>query len=244
MKMIKLIVLIAAMVAVTSTLTLAGDYSQGSTTGFTSISKLLIDNYSVKSATDILEYNWFLTNNTGTSASPVSWNVLVWSLQPFNVPVYSSTPYALMADGITADASWKWKTGGWDSYTVASNEKYSTPPAIAPGETKKFVYKFQRQYLGTIDENTDTNEIGSNMGFTAHIAAVVWNSNKQKWEAAPSSTYSSVSNSQTWFDKPNISDIDPHDEDPNEPVPEASPMVLGAIGLLGPLGVTIFRRKS
>lgn len=243
MKIIKLVLLIVAMVAVTSTLTLAGDYNQGSTTGFTFITQVLVDNYSVKSATDILEYNWFLTNNTGTKGSPVNFDVLVWSMQPFNVPVYSSTPYALMADGITADASWKWKTCGWDSYNVASNEKYSTPPAIAPGETKKFVYKFERQYLGTIGENTDTNEIGGEIGFTAHIAAVVWNSQKGKWEAAPSCVYSSVSNSQTWFDVPNKR-LGDDDNNPNEPVPEASTVVLGALGLLGPLGLALSRRKS
>lgn len=110
-------------------------------------------------------WTWVLTNTSSTPACPVPDHVLVWKFQPFNV--YEVVSW-------TAPAGWVWETSGWQNYEIANNNrKYYTPPAIAPGKSAIFTYKFNpsgkkinpfpQGYCGDPDA----------IGFITHVGAVI-----------------------------------------------------------------------
>ncbi|MDO8587279.1 MAG: hypothetical protein Q7T82_09590 [Armatimonadota bacterium] len=107
-------------------------------------------------------YTWTLTNNSGHSGDgSTDYNLLVWTLQPFRVPKPLNW---------TAPDGWTWSdNGGHQVFELAqSQQKYTSPAALAPGDSAVFTY--------TIDPSAPTvNSNGSQpagLAFLAHTAAV------------------------------------------------------------------------
>lgn len=171
-------------------------------------------------------YIWTLTNGSGQFDLPT---VLIWSLEPFNVPA----PIAW-----TAPAGWTWSGNGWQSYEITdSGEKYYAPPAVAPGQSVTFSYTFDpaAPKINPFGEGY----IGSPtaIGFISHVAQVVPGSGtldgSVRWTEDPNSIYG-----QTWFDRCIVEG----DKD-YPPVPEPSSIFAMMVGLTS-LGGLLRRRTA
>jgi len=138
-------------------------WSAGQSSGITYVDSVLAPT----PGPDIWTYTWELTNQSPVTINSEDITVLVWSLQPFNIPAPTGT---------TAPAGWEWDDSSkmWQMYEIADPpEKYYQPPALGPGETIVFTY--------TCDINgSKTNPFGdgypgdpvNDIGFITHIGAV------------------------------------------------------------------------
>jgi hypothetical protein len=186
---------------------LAQSWSAALTTGMTAVDLSKSGN----------EYTIVLHNLTGIAGDTTDgYDVLVWSLEPFNLP----TPQAI----IEIPTGWGWKDGGFSMFDVANNsEMYYTPPALAPGGS--YTFKFTSNLL--TPANSGGPEDGS-PGFLSHIAAVDEASpggSDQRWTA-----YTPSGMPQTWNDR-------------SVPVPEPGGLLALSTGIIGTLGFVIRRRK-
>lgn len=165
-------------------------------------------------------YTWTLNNLSGTPDCPPEFTgqVLVWSLQPFNVyePVSTTPP-----------PGWIWEGSAWQCYEIEDeSEKYYTPPAIAPGGSLVFTYTYNPSgsKINPFPEGytDDPDEIG----FISHIGAVT----EPTGEGLP---WVPDQNEGTWYDRSDWS---------GTIVPEpASATVLVTLGI--PLAASFLRRR-
>lgn len=170
-------------------------------------------------------YTWTLNNLSGTPDCPPEFTgqVLVWSLQPFNVyePVSTAPP-----PGWTWDGS----SGKWQCYEIEDeSEKYYTPPAIAPGGSLVFTYTYNPDgsKINLFPEDY-TGDPENDIGFISHIGAVV-----PRIEIDPDIPWVPDQNEGTWYDKSGPG---------GTIVPEpASATVLVTLGI--PLAASFLRRR-
>ncbi|MEN6521822.1 MAG: PEP-CTERM sorting domain-containing protein [Armatimonadota bacterium] len=165
------------------------------------------------------EYTIVLHNLTGIAGDPTpdSYDVLVWSLEPFNIPAPETI--------ISIPNGWEWIEGGFNAFEIEdSNSNYLTPPALAPGLS--YTFKF------TSNSTTSANKGGpsdGSPGFVCHVAAVdstTPGNDKVKWTSV---TPASIG-SPTWHERVT-------------PVPEPGSLLALTSGLLGVVGITTRRRK-
>jgi hypothetical protein len=81
-------------------------------------------------------YTWTLFNNSGLEGDGTpGYDVLIWSLQPFQVKEPLSW---------TAPDGWEWTSaGGHQQFEIANpDSKYKSPVAIAPSGSAVFTYTF------------------------------------------------------------------------------------------------------
>jgi len=168
-------------------------------------------------------YTWTLNNLSGTDLCPPEFTgqVLVWSLQPFNVyePVSTTPPQGWIWDG---------SSHAWQCYEIEDeSEKYYTPPAIAPGGSLVFTYTYNPDgsKINLFPEDY-TGDPENDIGFISHIGAVT----EPTAEGLP---WVPDQNGGTWYDASSWS---------GEIVPEpTSAMALGILGI--PLILSFFRRR-
>ena len=154
------------------------------------------------SATHVGNVWTFVLTNRSKESVP-EWDVLIWSLQPFNIPRPIS---------ITCPNGWDWSGTGWEQYRVDPNRKYHTPPAIDENGVFTIVHED-----GAPSINVEESLFGQ-PGFQCHVGAVVPGSGSSDgtipWEPAQT-IYG-----ETWFDR-SIS------------VPEVPAGLLAMLGTLG-----------
>lgn len=152
----------------------AQSYNAAQTFGITDVSSVLNGN----------TFTWTLTNNS--DQSDPAWDVLVWSLVPYNVRE---------AVSVTAPAGWSWTGSGWAQWNVQANQKYFTPPAIGPGESAVFTYTFDPS--GPMINSAP----GEGMVFLTHVGAVAPGSGDSlgtdRWTEGLTTVFAG---SGTWFD--------------------------------------------
>lgn len=179
------------------------DWNANLTNGLTGIQETLVGN------------TWtFVLTNQSDLAVP-EWDVLVWSLEPFNVPSPSA---------VTMPTDWTWKDAHWEQYVVDPTQKYYTPPALSPGESDTFTLTFDP---GAPLINVEPS-LNGNLGFLCHVGAVVPGSGsldgQTKWVS-----YTTPEFGDTWHDRPG-------------PVPEPSSLLALGTGLIGLCGFVLKRR--
>ncbi len=193
----------------------AQSWSSAKTSGITIVESML--------DTDTNTYTWTLTNGSDSPGTPLA---IIWTLQPFNVPAPISW---------TAPVGWEWTSHGWETFEIeASNQKYYTPPAIAPGQSVVFTYTFNpvAPIANQRDDGSDA------LGFLSHVAQVEPGSGSldgsKKWTAVTNPVYG-----QTWHDRCAV------DDDPEyPPVPEPASLLTLAFGLTSLTTLAVRRRRA
>lgn len=160
-----------------------------------------------------LSLDWTLQDDIYTIVlkSPVaktdSYNLVAWSLEPFNLP----EPVSMVAP-----EGWQWRnSGGYKQFELKdSNEKYKVNGyALEPGESLTFTYK-------TGDSSKLVNKNGpvdGSIGFLAHVGAVNGTQCGKYLEyKAPLGN--------TWYDRPKVNN--------NETVPEPAGIIIFSTFLL------------
>ena len=170
-------------------------------------------------------FTWTLTNNGGQADLPC---VLIWSLEPFNVPAPTAW---------TAPAGWEWDGSGWQSYEISQpSKKYFTPPAIAPGQSATFTYTFNPSAPKINPFGAGYTGYPDAIGFLCHVGQVVPGSGSLdgsvRWVAQDNPMYG-----QTWFDKSGAT-FDP----PYPPIPEPSALIVLCTGFISLAGLA--RRRA
>lgn len=157
----------------------AQSWTDRQSSGLTTVSWHLTDN----------TYMWLLTNNSGYPGdSTDGYDIIIWSLQPFGVTAPISW---------TAPQGWTWDSdGAWRSFRIANKpEKYSSPPALAPGSSAVFTFTFDP----TAPLINSTGRQPEGLAFLAHVAAVsevpIVEGNVRHWTAASAAQYGS-----SWHD--------------------------------------------
>lgn len=192
------------------------------------------------------DYNFTVCNNSVDMYT--DWNVLVAELNIYNV-VAGAVPNLVAPTSVLSPVGWEWNTNGgkWKSNSFLSYDPisnglmYYSPPSIAPGEQ---LSGFVLHYDTPFDVST--------FGFETHVLAVLPLTGPptvpQYYAGTTINLNSSIYQSKetgaanTWWDKPG--DCDDGGGTPNEVVPEASSVMLGALGLIAPMGYALKRRKA
>lgn len=174
-------------------------------------------------------FNWTVIDNTSNASPLLDLNnnqfvVLVDKLSILNVasPDLFETP----------NSEWSFKdTSGFERYTADPSQKYVVPPSIGPGGS---LSGFKLYYA--LPNSSASYTLPTTYAPITHVLAVTPIAN-------PAGTQTYVSEDvtlpllgstgqftgNTWFDKPN-------DGPRPASVPEASSMLLGLMGLVGPVG--------
>ena len=166
-------------------------------------------------------YTWTLKNNTLLPGdSDPTYDVLVWSLMPFQVKAPQS---------VSTPEGWEWNGGGW---AVADNSnKYRTPYSVGPGQSLVFQYT----PLANGDLINSNGPQPNGLGFVVHVAAVVPGSGSAdgqvKWRGA------TTQYGGTWYDRASMTTTN------LSPVPEPHGLLVLAFGVIG-MGLTGARRAG
>lgn len=181
----------------------AQSWDSALTTGLTGVEASLTDN----------TWEFILTNQSDVFIP--EWDILVWSLEPFNVPAPSA---------VTMPAGWEWKDAHWEQYVVDPTGKYYMPPALAPGENYTFTLSFD---AGADPINLEPS-LNGQLGFLSHVGAVIPGSGNtdgtDMWDS-----YTVAGLGDTWHDR-------------SGPVPEPSSILALGAGLVGLCGFVLRRR--
>jgi len=173
-----------------------------------------------------------LTNNTsfGTwqfNGSPVNtWAVLVDKLEVDPSLAFPGPKYVK-----AAPPNWTWTSNHFEMYADTPSDKYASPPSAGPDNINNPLSGFRYYY----DASTSLDL--SKLGFQTHVLAVTNNIINGKYQAYTVSPLGTCGNQSTWWDAPGSGRN-------NYPVPEASALLLGAMGLLGPAGYVLGRRRK
>lgn len=241
MKKILLTCGLVALLVVTAAGAFAQSSSSSITTGLTSISV-------AKSGSAVSGWDYEFTLLNKSIDQYADWDVLVGEFSVFATgPDINPGNKVDYPDPISwsAPTGWTWSNQGWKNDSIDFNAQkngswYYCPPSLKPGES---LSGFRLHYSG--DYGTDT------FAYAAHVFAVnpnaVWDSSNNAWSYTSAtvnltpSIYAATTSgpAQTWWDKPGTN---PNPRPPR--VPEATSLVLGALGLMGPTGYAMLRRKS
>jgi len=170
-----------------------------STTGLTSVASSLQGN----------TFTWDLYNPSGPGDGTPNWDILIWSLQPDDLPAPTEW---------SAPSGWSWQKSAGGGFRLDDNSrKYEVGgPAVEPGEHMIFTY--------TID---DAASYAGRLSFLAHVGAV------NGTEAAGGGAFRWLSvqtpNGRTWFDRPSLQILTP-------PVGEPGGALVLAFGLVAAVG--------
>lgn len=156
-------------------------------------------------------YTWTLTNLSGPADGLPDYDLLVWSLQPFRVPAPVSW---------VAPQGWEWNGQGHQSFRlISSANSYSSPPALAPGESVEFTYTFDPSapLVNSQGEQPDS------LAFLSHVAAVgsvpTESGGVREWEPVSDPT-----RGRSWYDAASSSEQSTGD------TPEPSGALVCALG--------------
>jgi len=177
-------------------------------------------------------YTWTLSNLSGTEFMPSPYKengvlVLIWSLQPFNVPDLLSPTSWSAPPGWTWDAS----AGQWKNFEIINqNKKYFTPPAIGPTESVTFTYTFDPSKPRINPFPSDYGGNPDDIGFLAHVGAVLPRTDDP---IDPEIPWTPDRIMNTWYDRSGYG---------GNIVPE--PSSIAALSMLGlPMVVSLVRRR-
>lgn len=153
---------------------------------------------------------------------------------------------ALPADPVAwvAPTGWSWNGQGWQNddilYNNGTGTPYIAPPSVAPGGVLPgFVLKFNQVVPNPLTA----------FSYQTHLFGVDPIANPTTPQTYDPMTITEASvglkNAQTWWDAPLTSDDPVAPPWNNNPiVPELSSVLLGAMGMLGPVGYAIARKRS
>lgn len=233
--------LIAIAILVLVATSLGGSVWAGTTTeGLTSVG------VAVRAvATGGFDYEFTVFNNSTDAFT--DWNVLIGELNIYNV-VAGAAPNLLAPVSASSPNGWSWDLNGkaWKSQSVISydpisnNIKYWSPPSIAPGSSLSgFVLHYNSAFdIKAFDYQTHVYAVKP---LTGPITVPQWYE-KTSVYLNPSVYGSNVTGlANTWWDNP-------ADRGANNTgttaVPEPTALMLGALGLLGPMGYALKRKKA
>jgi hypothetical protein len=163
------------------------------------------------------EYTIVLHNLTGTTADTNTngWDILVWSLEPFNLPAPQSI--------LQMPTGWVWTNTGFEAFEVESqSDKYKTPPSLAPGGS--YTFKYISDLTDPANSGGPANDVP---GFLCHVAAVDSSnpgSATQKWTGVTPEGFSGP----TWHER--------------AVVPEPGSLLALATGFISAAGLVVRRR--
>lgn len=197
-----LVVLISASVQ-------AESWSSPVTSGLTSVESVFLNG----------TYTWTLTNNSSLPGdSNSAYDILVWSLMPFQVNESQS---------VSTPAGWEWKGDSWA--VAANNKQYYTPPSLGPG--RSLVFQYTPLPSGHLINSSGPQP--TQLGFVLHVAAVMPDSGsldgKVKW--LPTTTQYGP----TWHDRAIPTP-------PETTVPELKGLFVLGFGVIS-MGLTGARRR-
>lgn len=176
---------------------------------------------SVESRFENGTYIWTLTNNSSLAGDDdPSFDILVWSLTPFQVQEPLS---------YTPPEGWRWAGNRWELASSPSR-KYYTPDALAPGKSVRFLYTPDPE--GKLLNANGPQPQG--LSFIAHVAAVAPGSGSEDGNLRWKPTASRYGN--TWYDKSGSASY-------SDPVPEPRGLLGLAAGILG-LAFHILHRRG
>lgn len=166
------------------------------------------------------EYTIVLHNLTGIPGDKTAnYDILVWTLELFNLP----SPDTI----ISKPDGWVWTSRGFEMFEIEnSQDKYYTPPALAPGAS----YTFKYQSTSQVPANPGGPADGS-PGFLCHVAAVDSSDPGDATKKWKSFTPAGMS-SPTWHERVEIPEV-----------PEPGSLLALASGLIGAIGIAGRRRK-
>ena len=187
---------------------------------------------------------WTLGNNTSNTAPLVSlsggdYAVLVDELFLFN----AGSPVVAFAESPNSEWTFNSTSSRFERYRVEPNQKYWAPPSVGPTES---LSGFKLYYLKATQDAQFS--LPTDYAPLTHVLAVlpaVDPTVPQLYTATSVSFLSSltgqVESEGTWYDKPD----DTSGGNPNEPtIPEASTLLLAAVGMIGPAGYLRMRRRA
>lgn len=227
------VVMVAALLAITLGSAWAGTVSSGLTG--VAISDTIVGSQ-----------HWyeFTLYNLSNMSNP-SWDVLVGGLKVFGndpAPGSSIDPFATVAP-----TGWSWNhINGWSNDQIigqADGANYLAPPQIAPGgNLGGFVLKFNGAYdLG--DALIDKFDFEVHV-FEVNPTPLSINNGVAEYAESNISGYGQPGSSDaTWWDAPQTTDeeIPPWD---NPVIPEASSVMLGMMGMAGPIGYALMKKRA
>lgn len=226
--------------SVIATAAFAQSPSSPITTGLTEISVS-------KSGSTITGWDYEFTLFNKSIDDYSDWNVLVGELSIFGAgPDLDPNKKVDFPDPISwsAPTGWTWTNQGWKNDAIDFNAQkdgswYYCPPSLEPGGS---LSGFKLHYDGAYGSNIYL--------YAAHVFAVgpdaVWDSSKNAWSYTgvsvdlDPSIYAATTSGpqQTWWDRPGT--VPPNPRPPS--VPEASSLMLGALGL-SPVGLAMLRKR-
>ena len=186
-------------------------------------------------------YDFALINNTSTT-SPLNDGTIDYAVL-IDRMVVDQTFLLPAPTKVTSARGWTWSPGKWERFVDTQNEKYNVGPSAGPGQT---LTGFRYYYAGILPVSPVTGIV-----LTNHVLAVnpiptgpfVYANGDMKGEsyfhyAGVTVNLPGYGNQNTWWDKPGDGNV------PVPPdIPEASAVVLGALGLLGPMGYALKRKR-
>lgn len=187
-------------------------------------------------------YDFALVNNTSTlhplNDGHINYVVLIDKM------IVDQTNLLPNPAKVTSAEGWSWSANGWERYADTSCEKYNVGPSAGPGQT---LLGFRYYYAGTLPTTTV-----SGISFSNHVLAVnpvptgpfVYTRGDLKGDTyyhydGVTVNLAGYGPQPTWYDKPG-DDNGGHDDNS---VPEASAFILGAMGLIGPMGYALKRKR-
>jgi|GEM_PF-4539564 len=224
---------IAILVLVTISLS-ASVWAAPVTEGLTGVSVSIPTAKTMDLGVNLFWYEFTVYNFTSSNELPgaidVGWDALI---SDFNI---YGTNLQLDPVGQRAAADWQWTGQGWNNDRIfykddVNGPAYTAPPWIAPGgKLAGFKLGFDELLIMPPAE----------FSFQTHLRPINEYQNGPLYTHFTGTTPGGRGNGNTWWDKPGT--VDEHTSGGD--VPEASAVMLGSLGLLGPLGYALKKRAS
>lgn len=201
------------------------------TSGLTGVSLSIPTVKTLVDADNLFWYEFTVYNQTSSNepagAIDTNWDVLISQFRIYGTDLQVNPVSQRAADG------WEWTGQGWNNGKIFYKDDvtgcaYQAPPMIAPGGALGG-FKLGFNELLTMPPAA--------FSFQTHVLAI------DEGQRGPLYVFTGATPSygKTWWDTPTI-----HggggDDDGHPAVPDASATLLGALGMLGPIGYALKRR--